>query len=172
MYIKWIVCKVKENERQNFSKAQEKWERSSEADGFVAQTGGWNLINNNEACIISFWKSKKFLEVFMKDMHDEIAKDNKQVNTYNEIFVEHFTSIFNMEGKAATLIEAVKHGNLLRIADCIIEPGKVKHFENMQSEIWLPGMRESKGMLGGTFSKNENNYLRYLVSTLWDNIKN
>ena len=33
-------------------------------------------------------------------------------------------------------------------------------------------MNESKGMLGGIFSKNEKNNFRYLVSTLWDNIDN
>ena len=91
MYLKWIVCKVKENEKQNFSEAQGKWERTSEANGFIAQTGGWDLKNKNEACIISFWESKEFLEVFMKDLHNEIIKDNKQANTYSEIFVEYFT---------------------------------------------------------------------------------
>ncbi len=33
-------------------------------------------------------------------------------------------------------------------------------------------MNESKGMLGGIFSKNEKNNFRYLVSTFWDNIDN
>lgn len=172
MYIKWIICRVKENERQNFSRAQEKWERTSGANGFIAQTGGWDLINKNEACIISFWKNKELYEIFMRDLHDEIINDNKQANTYNQIFVEYFTSIFIMEGAAGTLKEAIQKGNLLRIANCIVKPEKIKHFEIMQSEIWLPGMRVSKGMLGGMFSKNENNNLKYLVSTFWDNIQN
>ncbi|MGB8320789.1 MAG: DUF4937 domain-containing protein [Ignavibacteriaceae bacterium] len=172
MYIKWIICRVKENEKQYFSRAQEKWARTSETNGFIAQTGGWNLINKNEACIISFWKNKELYEIFMRDLHVEIIKDNKQTNTYNEIFVEYFRSIFSMEGVAGTLKEAVQKGNILRIADCLVKPEKIKHFEKMQSEIWLPGMRGSKGMLGGTFSKNEQNNLRYLVSTLWDNKQN
>ncbi len=172
MYIKWIVCKVKDNERQNFSEAQEKWERTSEAHGFIAQTGGWCLQNKNEACIISFWENKELYEIFMRDLHDGIINENRQTNTYNEIFVEYFTCIIKMEGVAGTLKEAVQKGNLLRIADCIVKAEKIKHFEKMQAELWLPGMRESKGIFGGTFSKNENNNLRYLVSTLWDNIQN
>jgi quinol monooxygenase YgiN len=172
MYIKWIGCRVKKNERQNFSKAQEKWERTSGAKGFIAQTGGWDLQNKNIACLISFWENKDSLEVFMKDLHEEIIKDNKQTNTYSEIFVEYFTRIFNMEGEAGTLKEAVQSGNLLRIADCTVKPDKIKHFEKMQSEIWLPGMWESNGMLAEIFSKNNNNNLRYLVSTLWDNFQN
>lgn len=172
MYIKWIVCKVKEHKKQNFAEAQEKWESTSDSNGFIAQTGGWDLKNKNDACIISFWESKEYLEAFMQGPHDEIIKSNKQINFYNEIFVEHFKSIFNMEGEAGTLKEAVEKGNLLRIADCIVQPEKIKHFEKMQSEIWLPGMRESKGMLGGAFSKNDNHNLRYLVSTFWDNIDN
>ena len=172
MYIKWIVCKVSEYKKQNFSEAQEKWESNSESNGFIAQTGGWDLRNKNDACIMSFWESKEYLEVFMQGPHNEIIKSNKQTNFYNEIFVEHFKSIFSMEGEAGTSKEAVQKANLLRIADCIVQPEKIKHFEKMQSEIWLPGMRESKGMLGGTFSKNENNNLRYLVSTFWDNIYN
>ena len=172
MYIKWIICRVNENERQQFSEAQEKWESTSNADGFIAQTGGWDLQNKNEACIISFWENKELYEIFMRDLHDEITRDNKQAKTYNEIFVEYFAGIFNMDGESSSLKEAVQNGYLLRIADCIINPEKVKHFEKMQSEIWLPAMRESKGMLRGTFSKNENNNLRYLVSTFWDNIRN
>ena len=172
MYIKWIICRVKKNERQQFSEAQEKWERTSNADGFIAQTGGWDLQNKNEACIISFWENKELYEIFMRDLHNEITRDNKQAKTYNEIFVEYFAGIFNMDGESSTLKEAVQKGYLLRIADCIVRPGKVKHFEKMQSEIWLPAMRESKRMLGGTFSKNENNNFRYLVSTLWDTIRN
>lgn len=172
MYIKWIVCKVSEHNKQNFSEAQEKWVSTSGSNGFIAQTGGWDLNNNNHACIISFWESKEHLEAFMKDQHNEIIKYNKQTNTYSEILVEHFTHIFNMEGEAGTLKEAVRNGNLLRIADCIVKPERIKHFEKMQSEVWIPGMQESKGMLGGIFSKNENNNLRYLVLIFWNNIQN
>ena len=171
MYIKWIVCKVNRYKKLNFSEAQEKWVSISDSDGFIAQTGGWDLNDNYHACIISFWETKENMEAFMKYKHDEILKDSEQSNTYNEIFAEYFIRVFNMDGKAGNLREAVRNGNLLRIADCIVRPGRTEHFEKMQYEVWIPGMQESKGMLGGIFSKNENNNLRYLVSTFWDNIQ-
>jgi len=43
MYIKWIICTVLDNKKEEFSKAQEKWSKTSESDGFIAQTGGWNF---------------------------------------------------------------------------------------------------------------------------------
>jgi len=54
MYIKWIVCKVPTSKKKQFSIAQEKWNKMAKANGFIAQTGGWNLKNTNEACIIVF----------------------------------------------------------------------------------------------------------------------
>lgn len=172
MYIKWIICRVKENERQKFSEAQEKWERISNADGFIAQTGGWDFQNKNDACIISFWKNKKFLDAFMTNIHNEIIKDNKQINTYDKISVDYFKSIFEMDSENNSLFNAANNGKLLRIADCIVDPEKIDHFGKMQSEIWLREMQKSEGMLGGVFAENENYKTNYLLATFWKNTDN
>jgi hypothetical protein len=155
--------------RNEFSISQEKWKDTTKADGFIAQAGGWNLLNLNEACIISFWNDKKSLDWFMQNLHDEIFHSNKQIVTYKRINVGYFDKVLNMEGKVNSFTEAVEKSKFLRIADCNVKPNKAEHFDNMQKEVWLPGMRHAKGMLAGVFSKNN---LRYLVSTFWDSKEN
>ncbi len=50
----------------------------------------------------------------------------------------------------------------------MVKQENASHFEKVQKEIWLQGMKNSKGMLGGKFSNSANNTSRYLVSTLWN----
>jgi heme-degrading monooxygenase HmoA len=172
MFIKWIVCEVKKGKKQEFSLAQEKWIKSTGADGFIAQAGGWNLKNKYEACIISFWNSKEQLEHFMDNLHDKIFDKNKQSETYNSITVNHFIGKLDMEGEAASILDAIQIATLLRVADCCLKPEKNAHFENVQKEIWIPGMKNSEGMLRGIFSKAVKNNARYLVSTFWNSLEN
>ncbi len=169
MYIKWIVCKVKAGMQEEFSDSQGKWKETKRAPGFIAQAGGWNADNENEACIIAFWEGKEYLDKFMIDLHDKILEDNRQADTYNSVNAVYFNKMMDMEGEANSLTEAVEKSRLLRIADCIVKQNKIRHFERMQNEIWFPGMKKSKGMLGGTFSRDNNS--RYLVSTFWDSIE-
>ena len=172
MYIKWIVCKVPRNLKEEFSIAQEKWIRTKSAKGLIAQVGGWNLNDETEACIISFWESKDALEDFMQNLHDQIVSENKQDQFYSSITVNHYNSIINMVGKSSTLKEAIKNAELLRTADCKVKNDKVEHFENVQEYIWKPGMKKAQGMLGGSFSKSAINTIKYLVSTFWDSQEN
>ena len=67
MYIKWVVCNVPTSLKDKFSSAQEKWNSTKPVKGFIAQTGGWNLNDDDEteACIISFWENKAALRNFM-----------------------------------------------------------------------------------------------------------
>jgi len=168
MYIKWIVCQVKEGMREAFSRAQEQWISTAQAEGFIAQAGGWNIEDKNEACIIAFWESREHLEQFMASLHDRIFEENRQSATYHTISVSYFDSLLEMDGQADSLKEAIRNSSLLRIADCDVWPESVKHFEAVQRSVWLPGMKQSEGMLGGMFSKASNQPHRYLVSTFWD----
>ena len=168
MYIKWIVCQVKEGMNEAFSHAQEQWMETAQAEGFIAQSGGWDVLRENEACIVSFWESRAYLEEFMVTMHDRIFEENHQSDTYHTISVTHFESLLEMEGQAASLPEAIRHSSLLRIAGCDVRPESVEHFEAMQQSVWLPGMKQSEGMLGGLFSRAVELAPRYLVSTFWD----
>ncbi len=78
MYLKYIICDVKKDKINEFSLAQEQWNQSAVAEGFVAQLGGWNTNNQKEACILSFWEHPKYLENFMVNFHDQISELNKE----------------------------------------------------------------------------------------------
>ena len=153
MFIKLIICDVKKNRVNEFSIAQEKWEKTSDSKGFIMQAGGWDLRHANTACIISFWETKNALLSFMENLHDEIFEAADQVQTYKSIAANYFNKIMFMEGESRPE-NYVEKGRLLRIADCCVKPDRVKHFEEAQKKIWLPGMRKSKGMIGGIFLKN------------------
>jgi heme-degrading monooxygenase HmoA len=172
MYIKWIICTVPDNKKEEFSKAQEKWSKTSESDGFIAQTGGWNLKNPSEACIIAFWKDKDSLQNFMDNLHDVIFIDNQQNTTYSSIKITYFESLLNIDGSVKSLNKAIQKSNFIRIADCLVTKNKIHHFEEVQQSIWIPSMKKAKGMLGGKFSINKQNKNNYFVSTFWDSKKN
>lgn len=172
MYIKWIVCDEKKNHKKDFSLAQEKWIGMQNAEGLIGQIGGWDLNHANVACVISFWDNEKSVRKFMREIHDEIFLKNKQSQYYNSIEVEYFNSIISMGGESGSLVSAMKDANYLRIADCLVKQKSINHFEKVQKEIWLQGMKNSKGMLGGKFAKSTNNASKYLVATLWDSPEN
>ncbi len=171
MYIKWIVCDVKENFRDEFSLAQEKWKAIKNINGFKGQAGGWNLEKTSEACIISFWKDKKSLTYFMEYIHDDIFHDNKQDKTFQSIRIKYFDSKFDLLGRAKDLTETLENAEILRIAESLVIPENSEHFEEVQQLLWIPEMRKAKGMLGGVFSLAEKESNRYLVSTFWDNLE-
>jgi heme-degrading monooxygenase HmoA len=168
MYIKWIVCQVKEGMKDAFSHAQEQWISTAEAEGFIAQAGGWNTQNESEACIIAFWESREYAERFMATLHDRIVEENRQSETYHTINVAYFDGLLEMKGQTTSLAEAVGTSELLRVADCVVHSGRTGHFESVQQSVWLPAMQQAKGMLGGMFSKAVDTSNRYLVSTFWD----
>jgi heme-degrading monooxygenase HmoA len=172
MHIKWIVCEIKNSFEKEFLTAQEQWIETQNSVGFIGQVGGWDLNHNKTACIISFWKNRDSLNLFMKNIHDKIFFNNSQSKYYDSIKVAYFDSVLKMEGEFDSLIETLNNGKILRVADCIVKKEKTEHFEKVQKNIWIPGMKKSHGMLGGKFSKATDNTSRYLVSTFWDSIQN
>jgi heme-degrading monooxygenase HmoA len=171
MYIKWIVCEVPIAKKKQFTIAQEKWKRTAESDGFIAQIGGWDLKNVNEAHIIVFWKNKNSLLYFMEHLHDTIFLDNHQNTTYSSITINYFNSLMDMVGELKNIFETIPNSKFIRIADCIVKNNKTNHFEEVQKSIWIPSMKKVTGMLSGKFSINEQNKLNYLVHTFWDSKK-
>lgn len=172
MYIKWIVCNVNKNFEKEFSTAQEQWIETQNSVDFIGQVGGFDLNNKKIACIISFWENESSLKLFMKNIHDKVFLNNNQSEFYNSIKVDYFNSVLKMDGKFDLLIDALNNGKLLRIADCLVKQEKVNHFELAQKEVWLPGMKNNQGMLGGVFSKDDKNASHYLVSTFWSSLEN
>ena len=78
MFIKWIVCEVKESFKKEFSIAQEQWIETKYSEDFIGQVGGFDLNNKNIACVISFWKNEHSLKLFMENTHDKVFHNNNQ----------------------------------------------------------------------------------------------
>lgn len=172
MFIKWIICKVQEQQKAAFSIAQEQWKALSGTEGFIAQAGGWNLKDGKEACIIAFWESKRYLDQFMEALHDEIFFKNEQEKTYELIEVSHFKVHMTMDGKCQSLKDAVRSGQFLSTTDFQAGSEKVIHFESPNTGVWLSEMKGFDGFLHGQLSKAADGKPRHLVATFWDNIEN
>ncbi len=172
MYIKWIVCYVKYDKKQEFSIAQEKWHKTDIVKGFIAQTGGWDSKNKNIACIISFWKSKIHLENFMKNIHDNIFDENKQVDTYNSITVQYFSSLFNTKTNIQLFKKNIQNSQLLKISNYNFKNSKEKHYERVQDDNWFLEMKKTKNILKGLLLKSSSKTSNYLVTTFWNNSGN
>ena len=172
MYVKWIVCDIKNNFEKDFSLAQEQWVETQYAPGFIGQVGGWDSKNKKTACIISFWKNENALKLFMKNMHDKIFFNNKQSEYYTSIHVDHFNSLFEMEDNSGAFIDALNKMNFLRVEDYSLVEEKLEHFEMVQKNICFSELKKENGMLGGKISKAVNDSSRYLVSTFWDSFEN
>lgn len=90
MVLKLIFCTVPESKKPAFTLAQAQWASIQGTEGFVAQFGGWNQANNQEAIILGIWKSWDFLEAFMDEGHDDIFDKSNQEKTYSSIHIEHY----------------------------------------------------------------------------------
>jgi heme-degrading monooxygenase HmoA len=165
MIFKWIHCKSSLEQRSAFSKAQKEWGSISNAPGFIAQFGGWDLKDNDSACIISLWKDQDSFDHFMENLHDPIVEKNNQSATYYDSEVTFFFPLISMPGKFEDLVSAIHEGKFMRVADCQVYAHSSSHFEDVQKSVWIPEMNTAKGMLGGQFNKKDQ---RYLVTTLWD----
>ena len=170
MFIKWIVCSAAEGKNQQFSDAQEKWNETIKANGFIAQAGGWDL--ENKACIISLWDNKESLDSFMKILHDEIVDRNQQDATYNSIDITHYDSMLEIKGSSGSLGAAIKTSKLLQIVNYRVKKHKMENFEKVQKDFGLSLIKRSKGMLGGILSKAADNTPNYLMLTFWNTMEN
>ncbi len=170
MLLKWITCQVHPEMRYAFSKAQEQWRSIEEADGFQGQLGGWDINNDqSHAFILGFWTHRGAYDTFMRQLHDQVTKNNQQDQTYHQISVGLFESHFPIEGQDGDLASAYQNGRFLRVADCHVKPSRIDHFLQVQHSIWIPGMRKAPGMLGGSFNRALHESNRFLVTTVWAN---
>ncbi|MFE4144660.1 YdbC family protein [Peribacillus sp. YIM B13472] len=163
MLMKWIKCRVNEENKRSFSKAQEGWGELRHCSGFMGQSGGWNRHEPYEAGILSVWKDLKSYQGFMQHQHDEIFVKSDQGSTYINISVDIYEKIFNIG--TTDITDFFGKGNLLRVDDCSVENDKQAGFEQVQKDIWNKGM--TPGMLSGAIGKRQSG--RYLAASLWDN---
>ncbi|MBU5351112.1 DUF4937 domain-containing protein [Paenibacillus silvae] len=85
MLIKIIKCIVNEDSKSIFHFAQTKWTDLKLISGFIAQVGGWNQLDKNEAVIIAVWESLDAYTFFMSEIHDKIITSNEQTQSYEQI---------------------------------------------------------------------------------------
>jgi hypothetical protein len=153
--IKWIRCAV--SGAAEFDQGQRGWQRLAGEPGFLAQFGGWSRHDRNVAHVFGLWSDAGSYDRFMRGRHDDLA--GPQAGTYGAIQVRIFTRLFDMGRPDLT------GGALLRLAHCHVRPGHVDHFEQVQRDVWLPGMTAAPGMLGGVFAAGEP--AEYLVLSTW-----
>ena len=168
MIVKWITCEVPDEKREQFSAAQEKWTKLKEAPGFIGQVGGWDSIYPEKAYIIAFWEDEHSITEFMNELHDSLIAESGQNNTYEKLKTNYFNSQTLLEGEAESITDAIENSYFLRVADCIVRSDGTRHFEDVQTSVWLPGFKKADGMQSGMFSKGQGDQNRYHLSVFWD----
>lgn len=170
MLLKWIVCDVGEGDRGAFSEAQASWAALRSVDGFLGQAGGWNLKVAGQACIVGLWASVDAYERFMREVHDRVFETSGQGRTYRAIKVLLVDVLLDIEGSGSNLGSVLGDGGLLRVADCVLNPGRAAHFRQVQASVWNPAMAAAGGMLAGVFGAVRSETDHYLVCTLWQDV--
>ncbi|HHN78427.1 MAG TPA: DUF4937 domain-containing protein [Phycisphaerales bacterium] len=165
MLVKLFRCTV--DHREAFARGQAAWRGLVGLTGFIAQCGGWARPGPDRAVIVGFWNDRASYDHFMAIDHDRIYADAAQSGTYHDPTAVLAGVVHPMPGSAEKFTDAVGRARLLRVADCRVRPGREAHFRDVQRGVWLPGMREVHGMLGGVFARVLDDPLRYLVLTLW-----
>ncbi|MDR0271388.1 YdbC family protein [Paenibacillus sp.] len=169
MIIKKIMCKVREDQKENFSECQGQWQSINNIEGFLGQIGGWNHKEPLTACIFSFWESQMAYQLFMDEAHDQVFLKSGQENTYTSIHVELLQGEFRIPGSEPDIVSVLRKANYVRTAFSQVKESRIDHFVEMQKEVWNPGMKKAEGMLGGEFARSQKNNLYYLVLTGWEN---
>jgi heme-degrading monooxygenase HmoA len=131
--------------------------------------GGWNKNRISEACVIAFWRDEDSYQSFMENSHDYIFEKSRQRNTYDDISVSIYKNILDIQGTFPNIIDCLGKGKLLCVVECIVHPGKERHFEEMLKHVWKKEMSNCTGMLAGAFTKNKKEETRYLIASLWEN---
>lgn len=162
MLLKTIYCKVEEEKKELFSKAQEKWQDIQYLDGFHGQFGGWH---EDEACVFTLWEDKSAYQSFMNGAHDTIYINSNQEDTFLSCEIELFQTLYDITDTRLKYV--VTEGSFVRATICDVKVKKEKYFLHKQETIWNKGMEKTRGMLGGVVAKSLKNKNRYIVLTYW-----
>ncbi|MFD1019449.1 YdbC family protein [Thalassobacillus hwangdonensis] len=111
MIIKRIICNVRPEQRQDFSEAQQKWEKLRDVDGFIGQIGGWCKEDESCAYIVALWNSREEYDAFMENEHDAIYEAGQQADTFEEITIDLFDAVVeplrDIEAEAISIHEGL-----------------------------------------------------------------
>ncbi|HDR4423955.1 TPA: DUF4937 domain-containing protein [Bacillus cereus] len=162
MLLKTIYCKVEEEKKEFFSKAQENWRDIQQLDGFHGQFGGWH---EGEACVFTLWEDRSAYQSFMNGAHDTIYVNSNQEDTFLSCEIELFQTLYDITDMP--LKDVVIEGSFVRVAICDVKVEKEKEFLYKQETIWNKGIENAKGVLGGVIGKSLKTENRYIVLTYW-----
>lgn len=171
MIIKRIRCKVKEDHRHKFYLDQQQWRVLNGVQGFLGQFGGWSKDDHLTACIYSFWASEEHYDFFMKEVHDNIFINSGQGKTYSSINVTLFIEKMAFPNNKLIISQMLSGTEFIRIAAVQVKEDKVKHFEDMQLNVWNMEMSRTEGMQGGIFARSIKEDNSFLVLSGWENEK-
>jgi hypothetical protein len=165
LWIKWIVCQVRPNQRRPFHEAQLQWAALSNIDGFRGQIGGW--ADPTTACVLGLWRDQAAYAAFMLNVHDDIFERHGQAHTYVDCRPSVGPQLLSINGRAASIGSALGDAAILRIAMCTLLAGRTSHFLNEQRTVWNPAMAGETSMLGGLVGQSDSDPCAFHVATLW-----
>jgi quinol monooxygenase YgiN len=105
----------------------------------------------------------------MKEVQDTIFINSGQGKTYYSINVKLFIGKMAFPSKKYIINQLLSEAEFIRIATVQVKEEKVKHFEEMQRNVWNIGMSKAEGMLGGTFASSLKEDNSFLVLSGWEN---
>jgi Domain of unknown function (DUF4937 len=162
MLIKRIICRVREDQKESFSKYQQQWNRLSSVKGFIGQFGGWKNGQPLTACVYAFWETRKDYDRFMEKVHDVIFLNSGQGSTYSSIDVRLYDgNELGVMEEMSDLIES----QYIRVSLGQVQQDKKLNFVKKQEEIWNPGMTAADGMMGGVYAFSLEEEDRFIVLT-------
>ncbi|MGK5727928.1 DUF4937 domain-containing protein [Streptomyces sp. URMC 124] len=168
MWGKWIGCSVPPDARGRFSAAQGAWSVIRDQPGLVGQVGGWDPATGR-AHVLGLWAGPAAYGRFMRERHDAVVAGNRQADGFTAIETADGEVVQEMAGDTTRGVHglpgALESAALLRVADCLLLPGREEHFLEVQRRVWAPGMAAAGGMLAGCVTRLGPH--RYLVTTLW-----
>ncbi len=167
LLLKYIRCRVEPGAEAAFSRGQEAWRGLSGLPGFRGQIGGWSQQEEGLGVILALWTDRASEERFMKEEHGPLFQRSGQQSLLRSLSVDRLAFVEGIEYPAPRPEQGPFRGiGVLRIAECLLFPGRVEHFVHSQERVWNPAMH-AHGVLTTGFWQDLDRPLRFLVATLW-----
>lgn len=161
MLLKWMVCKVKPEQKERFTQAQTHWGALRYIQGFLGQIGGWNHASPDEACILGLWQDASSYRRFMCHFHDGIFINSNQGETYDSISVTLSRRKNRIPGEYPELFDCLQEAGMLHTMEIKTSPSLQWTDEKAQ------GTENNPGIKSGVISQVEGESQRILMMTLW-----
>lgn len=172
---KWTVCTVPESTRGAFAEAQlhdaTLADPASPAEGFLGQVGGWDRTSATTACVLSLWRDPRDHDHYLRDRHDRILHASRRTETYADASVTLAPVGALFSGECRTIGDALPGAAMLRVGDAITHEGAAQAFLERWQAVWAPALHEATGMLAGALLVAGSARRRFMVATLWREVR-